>query len=73
MSAFRVVLLDCDLCGEVCDLGGAAVGVTFAKVRRPSGWRSWRDIDICPAHDDMTMPQALDAVDKRRAGWGGAS
>lgn len=71
MSAYRVVLLDCDLCGEVLDLGPHAVAATYALVRRQAvayGWRSWRNVDVCSNHDELTMPQVLDAVDERREG-----
>ena len=81
MSAYRVTLLDCDLCGEVFDHGWQTIGASYAQTRRlaansyewtpdytrTAAWRSWRNVDICWKHDDLTMPQALAAVDARRS------
>lgn len=70
MSAYSVTLIDCDLCGAVFDAGPQAVREKRSVVRgyaRSEGWRSWRTVDLCPTHDELTMPQALDAVDARFA------
>lgn len=78
MSAYRVTMLDCDLCGEVYDPGMYGVAARYADVRRMAAreatdwryegktWRSWRNVDICPKHHELTTSQALDAVDARR-------
>lgn len=81
MSAYRVTLLDCDLCGEVFDAGPKAVGASIRDVRHlasrtfdcssdwstKSGWRSHENIDICPKHVEMTMGEASLAVVQRYA------
>lgn len=68
MSAYRVVLLDCDLCGQVYDPGGGGVSATYARVRalaRREVWRSWRAVDICPTHNALTMHEAVSAARRR--------
>lgn len=81
MSAYRVTMLDCDLCGEVYDPGPNGVAASFAVVRRMASreetdwryegetWRSWRSVDICPKHSELSIPQALNQVEARFNGF----
>lgn len=71
MTAYRVTLLDCDVCGEVFDSGFWGVSATFAEVRtraRAVGWESRGGRDSCPRHrEGATGAGLLSMSDLSRA------
>lgn len=71
MTAYGVTLLDCDVCGEVLDIGHPSIGAPFSDVRKIAkrlGWRSWPGVDACPRHADMSKGRVYAAVEAVRGG-----
>lgn len=82
MSAYRVTMLDCDLCGEVYDPGPEGIRARISDVRRMAAresggwphqghaWRSSGSIDVCPKHWELSIEEVRAAVEARFAGDG---